>query len=47
MDEIMVNGFLIEKWKWSLYVIKTYLVHGLYLVYVVEAFIALKLKSLV
>ena len=47
MDEKMVNGFLIERWKWSVEVIKAYLIHDLYFVYVVEAFIALKLKSLI
>ena len=36
------TDFLIEKWKWILCVWKDYLVHDLYFVYVVEAFITLK-----
>ena len=39
MDENLFNDFLIGMWKWVVYVIKAYLLHGLYFVYVVEAFI--------
>ena len=30
-DESMFNDFLIEKWKWISYVVKTYFIYGLWL----------------
>ena len=45
MVEKMFNDFLFEKWNWISYVIKAYLIHDLYVVKVVEAFIALKWKT--
>ena len=47
MDEKMFNDNLIRKWEYILYVMKAYLIHDLYFVYVVEAFIMLNWKSLV
>ena len=41
MDENLFNEFLIGKVKWSSYVIKAYLIHDLYFIYVVDAFITL------
>ena len=34
MDGIMFNDFLIGKWTWILYVMKTNLIHELYILYV-------------
>ena len=42
----MLNDFLIGKWKWITYVIKAYVFHDLYFVYVVEAFIIFIWKAL-
>ena len=44
MDVKTFNGFLIEKWKWILKVIKTYLICDFYLFFVVDAFITLNSK---
>ena len=41
MDDKTLNGFLIEKWKCILRELKAHLIHELYVVYVVEAFIIL------
>ena len=38
-------SFLLERWKWTLYVINAYLIQDLYFVYVVEAFITLHCKA--
>ena len=42
----MFKDFLIGKWKWIKYVIKAYVFHDLYFVYVVEAFIVFIWKAL-
>jgi len=44
-NENIFNNFFNAKWKWIEYVIKAYLFHDLYLMYVVEAFIALDWKN--
>jgi hypothetical protein len=44
MDNKMSIDFLIRKWAYILRVIKAYLIHDLYFVYVVEAFITLNWK---
>ena len=41
----MFNDLLVGKWKWIIYVIKTYLFHDSYFVYVAEAIIALMEKA--
>jgi hypothetical protein len=46
MDEKMFNDFFNEKWKWSLYVIKAYLIHDLCFVYLVEAFYHIETEKL-
>ena len=45
VDENMFNDFLIGKWMWIEYVIKACLLHDMYYVYVVEAFITLHWKA--
>ena len=45
MDENMFHDFLIGKWNWIVYVIKAYLFHDLYFVYVGDAFITSNLKA--
>ena len=45
MDEISFVDFLIEKWKWSLFLIWAYLHHDLNFVYVVEAFVTFTWKA--
>ena len=35
MDEKMFNDFLVGTWKWIINVVKAYLFHDLYFVYVV------------
>ena len=47
MDEKVFANFLIEKRKWTVYVIKAYLFHILHFVHVVEAFNTLDWKILV
>ena len=44
MEEKMFNDFLIDNGKRIIHVIKVYLFHDLYFVYVVEAFITLNCK---
>ena len=46
MDEKISNDFLIGMSKWITHVIKAYLIHELYTINVVEAFITLNWKSL-
>ena len=41
MHEKWLNGFLMGKRKWTIYVRDAYSFHGLCFVYVVEAFITL------
>ena len=45
-EKKMLNDFLIREWTWILHVIRTYLIHELYFIYVVEAFIILNWKTL-
>ena len=44
MYDKMFNDLLIAKWKWILHVMKAYLIHDLYIVYVADAFTTLNWK---
>ena len=44
--ENLLNDFLIGNWKWIRYVIKVYLYHDFYCVYVVKTFITWNWKAL-
>lgn len=48
MDDNMINDFVIEKWKWIVCIIKTFLFHDFYFVYdIVEEFNTLNIEILI
>ena len=45
LDEKIFYDLFVGKWKWILYIIRAYLFHDLYYVYVVETFITVKWET--